>query len=137
MNCSTNGFQSYKQKESAVSPVAAEVAASEPRKTRDEDSSGMDLKDWISKPSDANKNSADILSTPNNPAAPPLEGSEGSTSSDQATDDTDTNTAESGDSSSSKSAGSGAASARASAAAARASQAALTRESAAAVVIEQ
>ena len=67
MNCSTNGFQSHKQKEGVAAAVTADEVPSRKSGKPDNDSSGMDLKDWISRPSGAankesNKNSADFSS---------------------------------------------------------------------------
>jgi len=71
VNCSTNGFSSYKLKDSpatAENPATTEESPSPaPARESHRDSSGMDIKDWISKPNESNKNSADLSPTPNQP----------------------------------------------------------------------
>jgi len=71
VNCSTNGFSSYKLKDSpatAENPATTEESPSPaPARESHRDSSGMDIKDWISKPKESNKNSADLSATPHQP----------------------------------------------------------------------
>lgn len=75
VSCSTNGFQSHKQKDGASSDPSGSQSAppadsKTDSKTEGGDSSGMDLKDWMSKPSggglESNKNSIVVAGLENN-----------------------------------------------------------------------
>ena len=75
VSCSTNGFQSHKQKDAASSDPSGSQSAppadsKTDSKTEGGDSSGMDLKDWMSKPSggglESNKNSIVVAGLENN-----------------------------------------------------------------------
>ena len=79
VKCSTNGFVSHKLKGGVTAPNAAlatggpgalhsgadEAAAAASKQPNAEDSSGMDLKDWISKPASSSDSGSDSESNKN------------------------------------------------------------------------
>ena len=77
VNCSTNGFVSHKLKSGSAATPGAEADPTPRKSAKGDDSSGMDLKDWISRPStnndptntESNKNSAAFSSLTDGDAA--------------------------------------------------------------------